>query len=72
MYCPKCNEYGTKVIDSRMLPGGVNIRWRKHECSHCGHRFYTKEVIDKSISGSIQFDRLSYKNGLKLKEKENG
>ena len=78
MYCPKCKEYGTKVIDSRMYPGEVNKRWRKHECPNCGYRFYTTEsVSDDTHLPELQFDRIAYRNGLKIKrekekEKENG
>ena len=67
MFCPKCNKFGTKVIDSRMYPEGINIRWRKHECSNCGYRFQTEEKVIKPQTNDIQFDRIAYKNSLKLK-----
>ena len=42
MRCPRCNEVGTRVIDSRDLEGGSTIR-RRRECETCAYRFTTYE-----------------------------
>ena len=42
MRCPRCNETGTRVIDSRDLESGSTIR-RRRECEACSHRFTTYE-----------------------------
>jgi transcriptional repressor NrdR len=40
--CPRCNQGGTRVIDSRDLEAGSTIR-RRRECEACTHRFTTYE-----------------------------
>ena len=50
MFCPKCNQYGSDVIDSRMTIQSINIRERKHRCKNCGYIYYTHEVIVKRNS----------------------
>jgi transcriptional repressor NrdR len=42
MRCPRCNEAGTRVIDSRDLEAGSTIR-RRRECETCSYRFTTYE-----------------------------
>ena len=42
MRCPRCNEAGTRVIDSRDLEAGTTIR-RRRECETCAYRFTTYE-----------------------------
>ena len=42
MRCPRCNQGGTRVIDSRDLEAGSTIR-RRRECEACAHRFTTYE-----------------------------
>lgn len=42
MKCPKCNNYDTKVLDSRVVQDGNAIR-RRRECEYCEHRFTTFE-----------------------------
>ena len=44
MRCPFCNYEDTKVIDSR--PSEEKKR-RRRECSNCGKRFTTYEVVEK-------------------------
>lgn len=44
MRCPKCTSIEDKVIDSRIVREGVNIR-RRRECLECGHRFSTTETV---------------------------
>ena len=45
MYCPFCNEIDTKVIDSRLVGEGKQVR-RRRECIVCGERFTTYEVAE--------------------------
>lgn len=44
MRCPFCNFDDTKVIDSR--PSDEKKR-RRRECTNCGRRFTTYEVVEK-------------------------
>ena len=43
MYCPKCHNEDSRVIDSRSVDEGQAIR-RRRECPECGHRFTTLET----------------------------
>ncbi len=45
MHCPKCNNKKLKVIDSRDRELHANSLIRRRECTACGHRFNTKEVV---------------------------
>ena len=45
MHCPKCNDKKLKVIDSRDRELHANSLIRRRECTACGHRFNTKEVV---------------------------
>lgn len=45
MYCPFCSHDETKVIDSRLVAGGSQIK-RRRECSNCGERFSTYEEAE--------------------------
>lgn len=67
MYCPKCNSHNIHRVTYRVSPLASNVKIRKFECLDCGFRFSTKE----SIMNDEGWDRLSYKNGMKLKEKKN-
>ncbi|MGH2358832.1 MAG: transcriptional regulator NrdR [Candidatus Limnocylindria bacterium] len=42
MRCPRCEQPGTRVIDSRDLDAGSTIR-RRRECEACSYRFTTYE-----------------------------
>ncbi len=46
MKCPFCGYADTKVIDSR--PSDAKKR-RRRECSRCGKRFTTYEVVEKPL-----------------------
>lgn len=46
MRCPFCSIGDSKVIDSRAAEEGATIR-RRRECSNCGRRFTTYEVVEK-------------------------
>jgi len=45
MYCPFCNETDTKVIDSRLVADGHQVR-RRRQCSACNERFTTFESAE--------------------------
>lgn len=45
MYCPYCNAVDTKVIDSRLAAEGSQVR-RRRQCTECGERFTTFEVVE--------------------------
>lgn len=45
MYCPFCNETDTKVIDSRLVAEGNQVR-RRRECLSCSERFTTFEIAE--------------------------
>ncbi len=45
MKCPYCSFEESKVIDSRSSDDGEKIR-RRRECSKCGRRFTTHEIIE--------------------------
>ena len=40
MHCPYCNMEETKVIDSRLVSEGEQVR-RRRECLSCAERFTT-------------------------------
>ncbi len=70
MYCPFCTEKDTKVIDSRLVASGLQVR-RRRECPQCGERFTTFEtaelVMPKVIKtdGTRQpFDELKLRSGI--------
>jgi len=46
MKCPYCKCMEDKVIDSRVVADGSNIR-RRRECLNCSKRFTTFEVIEE-------------------------
>ena len=45
MHCPFCNEDDTKVIDSRLVADGNQVR-RRRECITCSERFTTFETAE--------------------------
>ena len=45
MHCPYCSYSDTKVIDSRLISDGLQIR-RRRECPDCGERFTTVESAE--------------------------
>lgn len=45
MRCPFCSEEDTKVIDSRLVAEGEQIR-RRRECQTCSERFTTYETAE--------------------------
>ncbi|HTE65444.1 MAG TPA: transcriptional regulator NrdR [Candidatus Binatia bacterium] len=70
MRCPRCNETGTRVIDSRDLEAGSTIR-RRRECEACSYRFTTYErpegarlSVIKRDGSRVDFDRTKLLGGL--------
>jgi len=45
MQCPFCNALDTKVIDSRLVADGNQVR-RRRECITCAERFTTYETAE--------------------------
>lgn len=45
MHCPFCNADDTKVIDSRLVAEGNQVR-RRRECNACSERFTTYETAE--------------------------
>ena len=45
MHCPYCGFSDTKVIDSRLIAEGQQIR-RRRECPQCNERFTTFETAE--------------------------
>ena len=43
MHCPFCSEVETKVIDSRLVSDGRQVR-RRRECLSCSERYTTFET----------------------------
>jgi transcriptional repressor NrdR len=45
MFCPFCSNEETKVIDSRLVASGAQIK-RRRECTSCEERFSTYEEAE--------------------------
>ena len=60
MHCPYCSFSDTRVIDSRLITEGLQIR-RRRECPECGERFTTFEsaelLMPKSNKTKKQYAR---------------
>ncbi|MDC0446690.1 MAG: transcriptional regulator NrdR [Gammaproteobacteria bacterium] len=55
MRCPFCQSDDTKVLDTRLIDGGSRVR-RRRECTSCGERYSTQEVVDLNIPRLIKTD----------------
>ncbi|MGF1612499.1 MAG: transcriptional regulator NrdR [Gammaproteobacteria bacterium] len=55
MHCPFCGGVDTRVIDSRLVGGGNQVR-RRRECLTCKERFTTSERADLSLPRVIKRD----------------
>ena len=55
MHCPFCNEVDTKVIDSRLVADGTQVR-RRRECQSCRERFTTFEAAELLMPRIIKQD----------------
>ncbi len=71
MHCPFCNEIDTKVIDSRLVSEGKQVR-RRRECLVCGERFTTFEAAELVMPRIIKrngtrqpFDEEKLKNSMR-------
>lgn len=72
MKCPKCNNFETKVLDSRVVQEGNAVR-RRRECEYCEHRFTTFEkrgitdlVVLKKNGSRELYDRTKVTRALLL------
>ena len=71
MHCPYCTFSDTRVIDSRLITEGLQIR-RRRECPECGERFTTFEsaellmprVIKQKNSTREPFNEQKLREGL--------
>ena len=70
MHCPFCQEVDTKVIDSRLVADGGQVR-RRRECQSCKERFSTFEIAEllmprviKQDGSRVPFDEEKLRNGL--------
>ncbi len=55
MHCPFCGADDTKVIDSRLVADGDQIR-RRRECLSCRERFTTYEIAELLMPRVIKQD----------------
>ncbi len=55
MHCPFCGEADTKVIDSRLVAEGDQVR-RRRECLSCRERFTTFETAELVMPRVIKSD----------------
>jgi transcriptional repressor NrdR len=70
MRCPYCGHTDNKVLDSREVRDGFEIR-RRRECGNCDRRFTTYERVDEVPATVVKrdgsrenFDREKLMNGL--------
>ena len=70
MRCPVCTDTNNRVIDSRLVGEGNEIR-RRRECQECGHRFTTRERVEESLPKLVKrdgrreaYDRSKLRRGL--------
>lgn len=76
MRCPFCGAHDTKVLDSRLVSEGAQVR-RRRTCNACQERFTTFEVAElqmpkliKSDGSRVPFEEDKLRNGfLKALEK---
>ncbi|MGQ3888837.1 transcriptional regulator NrdR [Legionella sp. CNM-1927-20] len=55
MYCPFCHAQETKVIDSRLVAEGAQVR-RRRQCLLCHERFTTFETVELIMPVIIKRD----------------
>jgi len=55
MYCPFCKADDTKVVDSRLVADGGQVR-RRRECLSCSERFTTYEMAELVMPRVIKTD----------------
>ncbi len=55
MHCPFCSADDTKVIDSRLVADGSQVR-RRRECTQCSERFTTFETAELVMPRIVKND----------------
>ena len=55
MHCPFCGEENTKVVDSRLVSDGRQVR-RRRECLRCAERFTTYEMAELVMPRIVKSD----------------
>ncbi|NVK21304.1 MAG: transcriptional regulator NrdR [Kangiellaceae bacterium] len=55
MHCPFCSNPDTKVIDSRLVADGSQVR-RRRECLSCGERYTTFESAELVMPKVVKSD----------------
>lgn len=55
MHCPFCHAQETKVVDSRLVADGYQVR-RRRVCANCHERFTTFEVAELVVPRVIKSD----------------
>ncbi len=70
MHCPFCTAVDTKVVDSRLVAEGQQVR-RRRECNSCHERYTTYETAEllmprliKSDGSSQPFDEQKLRAGI--------
>lgn len=70
MHCPFCTAVDTKVVDSRLVAEGQQVR-RRRECISCHERYTTYETAEllmprliKSNGSSQPFDEQKLRGGI--------
>lgn len=70
MYCPFCRATDTKVVDSRLVSEGSQVR-RRRECLSCNERFTSFEIAElvmpkiiKSGGIRVPFDENKLRAGM--------
>lgn len=70
MHCPFCSAEETKVVDSRLVSDGCQVR-RRRECLSCSERFTSFETAELLIPAIIKrdgrrvpFDEMKLRNGI--------
>ena len=56
MFCPFCGNHETKVIDSRLVSDGSQVR-RRRQCAVCNERFTTFEAAELVMPWVIKRDK---------------
>ncbi len=55
MHCPFCGDESNRVVDTRVVRGGAEIR-RRRECEECLRRFTTRERVEEVLPKVIKRD----------------
>jgi transcriptional repressor NrdR len=55
MHCPFCTATETKVIDSRLVSDGTQVK-RRRECTQCGERYTTYEIAELLMPRIVKSD----------------